>query len=76
MRPLIAGKARFGAPGRKIRILYGGSVNPANAREFLSVPEVRGALIGGARLKAQDFNAIIRTLLVQAPPRIEHSAAA
>jgi triosephosphate isomerase len=67
--------ARFGTPGKEVRILYGGSVNPANAREFLSVPEVGGALIGGASLKAQDFTAIIRALPLHAP-RIEHSAAA
>ncbi len=52
--------ARFGTPGREIRILYGGSVNPANAYEVLSAAEVGGALVGGASLKAKDFNAIIR----------------
>jgi triosephosphate isomerase len=57
--------ARFGAPGKDIRILYGGSVNPANTDKFFSVPEVGGALIGGASLKAKDFNAIIRALPVQ-----------
>jgi triosephosphate isomerase len=67
--------ARFGASGTQIRILYGGSVNPANAHQFLSVPEVGGALIGGASLKAKDFNSIIRTLPVAAD-RIEHSAVA
>jgi triosephosphate isomerase (TIM) len=67
--------ARFGAPGKDIRILYGGSVNQANARKFLSVPEVGGALIGGASLQAKDFNAIIRALPVQAA-RVEHSAVA
>lgn len=40
------------------RILYGGSVNPANAREILSLAEVDGALIGGASLRADDFWAI------------------
>jgi triosephosphate isomerase len=54
--------ARFGAAGGEIRILYGGSVNPANAHEFLSAAEVGGALIGGASLKAKDFNAIIRAV--------------
>ncbi|MCG2839682.1 triose-phosphate isomerase [Sandaracinobacter sp. RS1-74] len=40
------------------RILYGGSVKPANAAELLSVPHVHGALVGGASLKAADFLAI------------------
>jgi triosephosphate isomerase len=40
------------------RILYGGSVNPANARELLAAGNVDGALIGGASLKAADFLAI------------------
>jgi len=40
------------------RILYGGSVNPKNAREILSLAEVDGALVGGASLKAEDFWAI------------------
>ncbi len=48
--------ARF--PGKPIPILYGGSVKPANAAELLAVPEVGGALIGGASLKADDFLAI------------------
>jgi triosephosphate isomerase len=54
--------ARWGAEGREIRILYGGSVNPANARAVLSIPEVGGALIGGASLKAGDFEAILKTV--------------
>lgn len=44
----------------KMRILYGGSVKPANAAELLSLPDVDGALIGGASLKADDFIAIAR----------------
>ena len=40
------------------RILYGGSVNPKNAAEILALPEVGGALVGGASLKAEDFWAI------------------
>ena len=39
----------------KMRILYGGSVKPSNAKEFLSLPDVDGALIGGASLKTADF---------------------
>ena len=44
--------------GPGVRILYGGSVKPANAAELLAVPEVGGALVGGASLKAGDFLAI------------------
>lgn len=51
--------ARFGAEGAGMRLLYGGSVKPDNARELLSVPHVNGALVGGASLKAKDFLAII-----------------
>ena len=47
--------ARFGAAGAGIRILYGGSVKPANAKELLAVADVNGALVGGASLKAADF---------------------
>ena len=46
---------RFGAEGGRIRILYGGSVKPANANELLTIPDVNGALVGGASLKAEDF---------------------
>jgi triosephosphate isomerase len=51
--------ARFGAEGDGMRILYGGSVKPANAREILGIPDVNGALVGGASLKADDFLAIL-----------------
>jgi triosephosphate isomerase len=47
--------ARFAGAGAGVRILYGGSVKPANARELLSVADVNGALVGGASLKADDF---------------------
>ena len=46
---------RFGAGAGETRILYGGSVKPENAAELLTVPDVDGALIGGASLKAADF---------------------
>jgi triosephosphate isomerase len=49
---------RYGAAGEGMRILYGGSVKPANAKELLGVPQVNGALVGGASLKAEDFLAI------------------
>jgi triosephosphate isomerase (TIM) len=44
-----------------IRILYGGSVKPDNARDLLSQPDIDGALIGGASLKAEVFHQIIET---------------
>jgi triosephosphate isomerase (TIM) len=50
--------ARFNAEGTRIRILYGGSVKPSNARELMAVANVNGALVGGASLKAADFLAI------------------
>ena len=53
MRRLV-GKAEHG----QVRILYGGSVKPANAAELLSVENVNGALVGGASLVAADFLAI------------------
>lgn len=43
------------AAGAVIRILYGGSVKPSNAKELMAVPEVNGALVGGASLKAEEF---------------------
>jgi triosephosphate isomerase len=46
---------RLGVGGARTRILYGGSVKPANAKELLTIPEVNGALVGGASLKAEDF---------------------
>lgn len=53
--------ARYGAAGASVRILYGGSLNPANAPEILPVPNVDGGLIGGASLKAADFLSIYET---------------
>jgi triosephosphate isomerase len=50
--------ARLGAAGECVRILYGGSVKPANAGELMAVPYVDGALVGGASLKAEEFLAI------------------
>jgi triosephosphate isomerase (TIM) len=46
---------RIGANADTMRILYGGSVKPSNAAELLAVPNVDGALVGGASLKAADF---------------------
>ncbi len=54
-------KARYGEnKGRKIEILYGGSVKPNNAEELFNEQDVTGGLIGGASLKAEDFVAIVR----------------
>lgn len=52
---------RLGRGGRKVRILYGGSVTPENAGEILELPDVNGVLVGGASLKAKDFFAIIKS---------------
>ncbi len=43
-----------------VRIQYGGSVKPENAQELLSQPDIDGALVGGASLKAADFAAIVK----------------
>jgi triosephosphate isomerase len=51
---------RLGQGGETAPILYGGSVKPDNARDILAVPEVGGALVGGASLKAADFLGIVR----------------
>jgi len=59
IRPALAelfGKERSEA----IRVLYGGSVTAANAAEFFSQPEIDGALVGGASLKADEFVAIVQ----------------
>ena len=49
---------RLGEGARVMRILYGGSVKPDNAADILNLPEVNGALVGGASLKALDFLSI------------------
>lgn len=48
--------------GAGIRLLYGGSVKPSNAAQIFAIPDVDGALVGGASLKAEDFSAIISAL--------------
>ena len=50
----------LGEAGKGMRILYGGSVKPANARRILALDHVNGALVGGASLKAHEFLGIIR----------------
>lgn len=53
---------RAALPDAGIRLLYGGSVKPANAAEIFAIANVDGALVGGASLKAADFGAIIAAL--------------
>jgi triosephosphate isomerase (TIM) len=48
------------AVARKVRIQYGGSVKPANARELMSLPDVDGALVGGASLEVRTFADIVK----------------
>lgn len=53
---------RFGERGETMRILYGGSLKPVNAREILAVENVNGGLVGGASLLAKDFYTIISSV--------------
>jgi triosephosphate isomerase len=48
-----------GATADAVRILYGGSVKPANAAELMAQPDIDGALVGGASLDPDDFAAIV-----------------
>ena len=48
------------AVARKVRIQYGGSVKPANARELMTLPDVDGALVGGASLEVRSFADIVK----------------
>jgi triosephosphate isomerase (TIM) len=48
-----------GAEADRVRILYGGSVKPANAAELLEMPDIDGALVGGASLDPAEFAAIV-----------------
>ena len=52
-------RSLVGAAGDRTRILYGGSFNPDNAAELLALPDVDGALVGGASLDVADFTAIV-----------------
>jgi triosephosphate isomerase len=52
-----------GGSADAVRIQYGGSVKPDNARELMAQPDVDGALVGGASLKAQDFVQIVKGAL-------------
>ena len=50
----------FGDVAKKVRIQYGGSVKPSNARELMSQPDVDGALVGGASLEPRSFADIVK----------------
>lgn len=60
MRTLLTEK--FGDVAKSIRLLYGGSVKPDNAGDIFGIPDVDGALVGGASLRTQDFSPIITAL--------------
>ena len=57
MRALVEGIDKEG--GRAVRILYGGSLKPENAEELLALPDVDGALVGGASLDPESFAQIV-----------------
>jgi triosephosphate isomerase len=58
-------RRQFGAPAAEaVRIQYGGSCKPENAADLLPQPEIDGALVGGASLKAEDFAAIVQAALL------------
>jgi triosephosphate isomerase len=59
IRSLLAGLYDE-ATARKVRIQYGGSVKPSNARELMSQPDVDGALVGGASLEVRSFSDIVK----------------
>jgi triosephosphate isomerase len=58
---------RIGDQAAGVRLLYGGSVKPANAAAIFALPHVDGALVGGASLKAADFAAIVAALSAATP---------
>ena len=53
----------FGSVADEIRVLYGGSVKPVNVKEYLSCPNVDGALVGGASLKIESFEELLTNIL-------------
>jgi triosephosphate isomerase len=56
LRAMLAGRNEESA--QQVRILYGGSMKPDNAKDLLAMPDIDGGLIGGASLNASDFLAI------------------
>jgi triosephosphate isomerase len=66
IRPAL--QALFGGDvAQAVRIQYGGSVNAKNAAEFFAMPDIDGALVGGASLKSADFIAILKASAAAAP---------
>lgn len=65
IREAVAG-AQVGVGAEDVRVLYGGSVKPANARMFTQCADVDGVLVGGASLDADDFCAMVRAVAEQA----------
>jgi triosephosphate isomerase len=58
LRALVA--AKFGSEAAAAcRILYGGSVKPDNVKGLMAMPDIDGALVGGASLKAEDFSQLV-----------------
>jgi triosephosphate isomerase len=55
-----AAKAFGDGAAQAMRILYGGSVKPNNAKDLMAHPEIDGALVGGASLDANSFAAIVK----------------
>ena len=55
----------WGEVAEKIRILYGGSVNPGNIREFTGKPHIDGALIGGSSLKVESYAEMVRAVCIE-----------
>jgi triosephosphate isomerase (TIM) len=59
----LLGKMFDDTVARRVRIQYGGSVKPSNAKELMSQPDVDGALVGGASLESRSFSDIIKNLI-------------
>ena len=57
MRALVGQRSKEEAD--RTRVLYGGSVKPDNAAELMALPDVDGALVGGASLEVESFQALI-----------------
>ena len=56
----VVGEVIGAGAARKVRVLYGGSVNAANVQSYVELPLCDGCLVGGASLKAEEFSEIVR----------------